>query len=182
MMNHQCIPNVRYNFDDQQIMMVYAARPIKKDEEIFTSYLQLLWSTLSRRLQLKATKDFMCACPRCSDATECGTYISALKCSKLDCRSGRLLPVDALNIGSPWQCDKCDVKLEFKKVSRIQDVLSSVILKLKEKGLRNMQDFLKNTMPDILPGNNEYVLELKLFVIWRVCEDNKKYGEEDGII
>lgn len=179
MMNHQCLPNVRYNFDDRRIMIVQAAKEIKEGEEISTSYLQLLWSTLTRRLQLKATKDFMCSCPRCVDPTENGSYISAIKCAKPDCTTGRLLPVNPLVVSSPWQCDVCALKLEFKKISRILDVLSSVILKLKDKGLRNMQEFLKNTVPDILPVNNEFALELKLFVIWRVGkESSEKRGRK----
>lgn len=179
MMNHQCVPNVRYKFDDRQVMVVQAAKRIRKDEEITTSYLQLFWSTLSRRLQLKATKDFVCSCPRCLDPTENGTYFSALKCAKQECTTGRLLPINPVVICSPWQCDVCGFKLEFKKISRIQDVLSSVIVgKLKNKDLRNIQTFLRTTLPDILPPNNEFVLELKLYVIWRVGESGSESGEE----
>lgn len=70
------------------------------------------------------------------------------------------------------------LKLEFKKISRIQDVLSSVIVgKLKNKDLRNIQTFLRTTLPDILPPNNEFVLELKLYVIWRVGESGSESGE-----
>lgn len=178
MMNHQCVPNVRYKFDERQVMVVQAAKPIGKGEEIFTSYLQLFWSTLSRRLQLKATKDFMCSCDRCKDPTENQTYLSALKCAKQECTTGRLLPMSPLLIHSPWQCDVCGMKLEFKKISRIQDVLSSVIVgKLKNKDLRNVQSFLRTTVPDILPPNNEFVLELKLYVIWRVGEQQPQEGE-----
>lgn len=182
MMNHQCVPNVRYKFDGVQVMVVEAAKEIKAGEEIFTSYLQLFWGTLSRRLQLKATKDFMCSCPRCRDRTENNTYLSALKCAKQECTTGRLLPINPILIQSPWQCDVCGIKLEFKKISRIQDVLSSVIVgKLKNKDLRNIQGFLENTIPDILPPNNEFVLELKLYVIWRVGEDGPEgeYKVED---
>lgn len=178
MMNHQCVPNVRYKFDEKQVMIVQAAKRIEKDEEIFTSYLQLFWSTLSRRLQLKATKDFMCSCARCQDPTEHETYLSALKCAKQECTTGRLLPMQPLMVSSPWKCDVCGIKLEFKKISRIQDVLSSVIVhKLKNKDLKNIQTFLKTTVPDILPPNNEFVLELKLYVIWRVGEENAESGK-----
>lgn len=180
-MNHQCVPNVRYKFDDKQVMIVQAAKRIAKDEEIYTSYLQLFWSTLSRRLQLKATKDFMCSCPRCQDPTENETYLSALKCAKQECTTGRLLPIYPLMVSSPWKCDVCGIKLEFKKISRIQDVLSSVIVnKLKNKDLRNIQNFLKNTVVDILPPNNEFVLELKLYVIWRVGEEIAENGKIRG--
>lgn len=182
MMNHQCVPNVRYKFDDRQVMVVEAATRIAKGEEIFTSYLQLLWSTLSRRLLLKATKDFMCFCPRCKDPTENNTYLSALKCAKQECAVGRLLPIDPIAVSSPWQCDACGLKMPFKKISRIRDVLSSVICgKLKNKNFRHIQSFLKTTIPDILPPNNEFALELKLYVIWRVGEEKAEEGDEwDG--
>lgn len=84
-------------------------------------------------------------------------------------------------VSSPWKCDVCGIKLEFKKISRIQDVMSSVIVnKLKNKDLRNIQNFLKNTVVDILPPNNEFVLELKLYVIWRVGEENAENGKIRG--
>lgn len=169
MMNHVCVPNVRYVFDAVHVMIVQAVRPIKRGEELFTSYLQLFWGTLSRRLQLKATKEFMCSCQRCADPTENGTYISALKCAKQECTDGRLLPVDSLLISSPWRCDVCALELEFKKVSRIQDVLSSIIIaKLRSNRLDEVHEFLRHTVPDILPATNQFAIELKLYTIWRI--------------
>lgn len=69
MMNHQCVPNVRYCFDANHVMRVQATKNIMCGEEIFTSYIQIFWGTYSRRVHLTATKDFMCNCPRCSDPT-----------------------------------------------------------------------------------------------------------------
>ncbi len=47
-----------------------------------------------------------CNCIRCKDATEMGTYSSALLCSK--CGKGIVLSSNAQIIQADWKCDKCD--------------------------------------------------------------------------
>jgi len=65
--NHCCVPNTRHHFDDQQRLHVSAALPIAAGEELTMSYTDLLWDTSSRRQFLRATKQFLCNCKRCSD-------------------------------------------------------------------------------------------------------------------
>ncbi|XP_055712974.1 SET domain-containing protein SmydA-8 isoform X2 [Phlebotomus papatasi] len=180
MMNHQCIPNVRYCFDANHVMRVQATKQIMCGEEIFTSYIQIFWGTYSRRVHLMATKDFMCNCSRCIDPTEGGTYLSALRCPKDPCQ-GRLLPLKPLELGSPWACDICSTQLDCKKVSRVQDVLSALIItKLRKGNPRLVLDFLKTCINNIMPGTNQFIVELKLFIIWNVGNDEKyDYTLED---
>ncbi|XP_059612822.1 SET domain-containing protein SmydA-8 [Phlebotomus argentipes] len=173
MMNHQCIPNVRYCFDAKHTMRVQATKPIRRGEEIFTSYIQIFWGTYSRRVHLAATKDFMCSCSRCADPTEGGAYLSALKCPKDSCE-GRLLPLQPLVLGSSWSCDVCSTEMNNKKVSRVQDVLSALIItKIRKSDPRIVLDFLKTCINNIMPDSNQFIVELKLFVIWNLGNDGK---------
>jgi hypothetical protein len=96
-MNHDCSPNIRYAYEKNSIMAVRASKLIKKGEQIFNSYTKFLWGTQQRRIHLAYSKNFLCKCPRCIDATEFESYISALKCVRPDCDGvGIMLPVNPL--------------------------------------------------------------------------------------
>ena len=62
-----------------------------------------------------------CNCIRCKDATEMGTYSSALLCSK--CAKGIVLSSNAQIIQADWKCDKCDfvVRHHLNKLLHITD-------------------------------------------------------------
>lgn len=68
-MNHECSPNTYHTYNNQCVMKVRAARPIKKGEEITTSYTSIMWNTTIRRKHLLKTKQFLCECERCRDPT-----------------------------------------------------------------------------------------------------------------
>jgi len=108
LMNHECIPNTRHviNEDNGQMRIrVLATVDIQPGSRISATYTQSLWNTLSRRAHLKACKHFWCACTRCSDPTELGTMLSALKC--LNGCDGAVLSTDSLDQNAPWKCTKC---------------------------------------------------------------------------
>ena len=56
-------------------------------------------------------------CKRCSDPTECGSFISAVKC--FDCGSDRVLPVDSLDYDSTWRCGRCGYSLAPRAVEQV---------------------------------------------------------------
>lgn len=84
--------------------------------------------TRERRALLRFSKFFECDCSRCSDPTECSTYLSAFRCQK--CPSGSVLPKRPLvaldDIESDWLCDHCDYKL-------MPAVITRMLNKLKEE-------------------------------------------------
>ncbi|XP_037812856.1 SET domain-containing protein SmydA-8-like [Lucilia sericata] len=69
LLNHKCTPNANHHFEDGETIVLTAARPIAKGEEIVMAYAKLLWSTLARRVFLAMTKQFICSCERCCDPT-----------------------------------------------------------------------------------------------------------------
>ena len=67
-------------------------------------------ATYARRPVLRAKWYFDCACDRCCDPTECGSYLSALLCpspSPSKPCSGTVLSCNPLSGSSDWTCHTC---------------------------------------------------------------------------
>ncbi|CAH2230026.1 jg20236 [Pararge aegeria aegeria] len=77
------------------------------DEEIHT-VCGILEGTLRRREHLKLSKFFECACKRCSDPTELGTYASAFCCPRC---GARVLSSAPLIATAPWRCERCPYEM-----------------------------------------------------------------------
>ncbi|XP_066994527.2 SET domain-containing protein SmydA-8 [Anabrus simplex] len=128
LMEHSCVPNTRHSFEmspgsRQYRITVRAARNIFKGDHITTMYTHALWGTQARRDHLKSTKYFSCRCPRCSDPTELGTYLSALRClgttSNGEPCGGIHLPVFPLEDETEWHCDRCLMSLSSSQVAEL---------------------------------------------------------------
>ncbi|KAJ8712488.1 hypothetical protein PYW07_005330 [Mythimna separata] len=127
-MEHSCIPNTKHTFTltpkdrkDFYKITLKAVVPIEKDNHIATMYSHALWGTQARRQHLKDTKFFACKCPRCSDPTELGTYLSAMKClgdGNNPC-DGIHLPQDPLDDETDWACSKCPAKVSNSQVNMV---------------------------------------------------------------
>nr|XP_013189669.1 unnamed protein product [Amyelois transitella] len=127
-MEHSCIPNTKHTFtllakdkSDLYRITVKVVVPVEKGSHITTMYSHALWGTQARRQHLKDTKYFACRCPRCSDPTELGTYLSALKClgeGNQVC-DGIHLPEEPLDDETDWKCNKCSMKVNNSQVNMI---------------------------------------------------------------
>lgn len=63
-MNHSCNPNVRYSMDGDH-MVFRTARPIRKNEEIFDSYISGELPYAERQAELQRRYGFQCGCDKC---------------------------------------------------------------------------------------------------------------------
>ncbi|PVH84318.1 SET domain-containing protein [Cadophora sp. DSE1049] len=79
--NHSCTPNAFIVFDSRNVSL-RALRPIKKDEEIFISYIDPTEDLAQRQSTLKQRYFFTCKCTRC-DGNE-NAYEHFLRCQKED--------------------------------------------------------------------------------------------------
>ncbi|XP_037932383.1 SET domain-containing protein SmydA-8-like [Teleopsis dalmanni] len=69
-MNHDCVPNSYYTFEEKtNIMTARASVDIPAGTEITTTYTKLFTGNIARHLFLKMKKTFTCKCARCSDPT-----------------------------------------------------------------------------------------------------------------
>lgn len=64
--NHDCEPNVRYEIDDKLRLKVFARKPIKKGNELLTTYVNPLHGVKLRRRELRVNWGFLCRCDRCT--------------------------------------------------------------------------------------------------------------------
>lgn len=127
-LEHSCIPNTKHTFklspsnkEDLFQITVKVVVPVSKDEHITTMYSHALWGTPARRQHLKDTKYFACKCARCSDPTELGTYLCAMRClgDGINLCDGIHLPEDPLDDETDWACSKCKVKVSSSQINMI---------------------------------------------------------------
>lgn len=179
-MSHDCVPNIRYAYGKNSVMIVRASKLIEKGEQIFNTYTKFLWATNQRRVHLAYSKNFLCKCERCLDATEFGSNISALKCVRPGCDSV-MLPVDPLAIQSLWLCKKCNFKLDHARISRISDIFSKQIFqKILHEPMSSIKQYLKEKLSTILPASNQFTIEVKLQIILKMKqEENYVMNVED---
>ena len=72
---------------------------------------------MRRREDIKRYWFFDCTCPRCSDVTEMGSFMSAVVC--FACQKGYLLPIHALEYKSDWICDSCQNVVPYDLVNEV---------------------------------------------------------------
>lgn len=171
LMNHNCIPNIYYVYDDNKIMTAKASKLIKKGEQIFNSYTKFLWGTQQRRVHLGYSKNFLCKCNRCLDPTEFNSFVSGIKCIRPKC-DGIMLPVHPLVVTSPWACDKCNLKLDHARISNITDILSKQIFnRILHEPMNLINKYLKEKLSNFLPESNQFAIELKLQIILKLKQE-----------
>ncbi|XP_028032247.1 SET domain-containing protein SmydA-8-like isoform X2 [Bombyx mandarina] len=166
LMNHSCLPNATYSYNDERQMIVKTSRFIAAGTEIFTCYSGILWGTTTRRSYLFKTKHFWCKCERCADPTENGTMLAALCCLANECTTGYLLPIEPLKSSSSWQCTACGLRVPSKIIYKIQVALGTLISTLDFQNLEQMENFLMKRVTKFVPKVNHIVVDLQCRLIW----------------
>lgn len=167
LMNHNCVSNTRYSYNEDYQMAVKAVKPIRAGSEIFTSYTGILWGTPARRTHLYKTKHFFCKCERCADPTERGTLLAALKCFTPEC-PGSLLPIAPLNSSSSWRCLECGLRVPIKNISTLQSALGSLMGTLDFENVDQLENFLVHRVTKFIPKTNQIVVDLQCRLIWEL--------------
>ncbi|XP_044750799.1 SET domain-containing protein SmydA-8-like [Coccinella septempunctata] len=175
LVNHSCVPNLTHAFDQNKVMMVRASVPIRKGQELFHSYVRLIWSTPTRQFNLAKTKHFTCKCPRCLDPTEFGTYMSGILCKK--CR-GNVLPQNPLTIKSNWVCEDCGTEVAKQEVANLICALGSVLRSFDDEDLETMLKFLHLKLARLVHANHEIAVDLKYRIVW-IIGHHEKYKLRD---
>lgn len=175
---HDCKPNTKHSFHGEDCEIILTATvPIKKEEAITATYTQTLWGTLSRRAHLRQVKNFDCACKRCLDPTEFGTYAGSIFCS--ECRDTnesddcpKIVSTDPLDEDAPWKCTECELEVSAEEVKWNNDVLKMEIRGIDKSDPSGFEAFLVH-YHDTLHSKNCYVLDVKYAL-------TQMYGNMDG--
>ncbi|XP_013134065.1 PREDICTED: protein msta, isoform B-like [Papilio polytes] len=177
LLNHNCVPNTRYNYNSDLQMIVKTVKPIKAGCEIFTCYTGLLWGTPARRIHLYKTKHFLCKCERCADPTERGTFLAALKCFSAEC-PGSLLPIEPLKSSSSWRCFECGLRVPSDNICTLQSALGSLIGSLDFGNIIELENFYLCRVTKYIPKSNQIVVDLQCRLIWELGEiENHRWHE-----
>ncbi|XP_039962033.1 SET domain-containing protein SmydA-8 [Bactrocera tryoni] len=180
-MNHDCIPNSYYTFEEKtRNMVVHASVDIPEGTEITTTYTKLFTGNLARHLFLKMKKGFTCKCPRCSDPTEKGAFISALYCRDTNC-TGLAVP-ETTGLPHPnWNCLVCKQKSTHAQMIKAQDFASGAISsKFNSKSLKSVVLYLRDKSSGFIPDSNYVVIDAKLQVIARLSKSREDCEDEEA--
>ncbi|XP_055707359.1 SET and MYND domain-containing protein 4-like [Phlebotomus papatasi] len=118
MLNHSCNPNVRNNFDRDQLTLS-ATRPIAKEAEIFNCYGPSfkLMSTVDRRKGLREQYCFECSCEKCIQEPEDRSYHQYYICEK--CKNKIYIDESKnfwwrnLELKPKIDCESCGLRVNF---------------------------------------------------------------------
>ncbi|KAH8344869.1 hypothetical protein KR067_009710 [Drosophila pandora] len=178
-MNHDCIPNSYYTFDEKtNHMVVRAAVDIPEGFEITTTYTKLFTGNIARHLFLKMKKGFTCKCPRCSDPTEKGAFISGLYCRDTNC-TGLVVP-EITGLPHPnWNCLECKQKSTHAQMMKSQDFASGAInAKSNSNSLKTLVQYLNEKCASFIPDSNYVVIDAKITVLQRLQVGREDCSEE----
>ncbi|XP_058461629.1 SET domain-containing protein SmydA-8 isoform X2 [Malaya genurostris] len=180
MLEHCCMPNCYYTFDCSKGMKLNfkAGKTIKRGEHLCTTYTHSLWGTQQRRDHLKSNKYFACSCLRCSDPTELGTYLSALRCMGVDDNAcnGFQLPIYPLDDTSNWKCNQCAIDVQADQVNfLLSKIGEEVDFAMDRKSSIKQMDDLVSKLSTFLHPNHYFLLTLKHSLI-------QMYGHLNGYL
>jgi len=100
-LSHSCVSNASYSVAKDDSLMLRAQKDIACGEEITIQYISFMHGNYKRRRDIRSNWFFTCACSRCCDRTEFGTFLSAVLCAK--CR-GPVLPEEDDIDAATWIC------------------------------------------------------------------------------
>lgn len=172
LMNHNCISNTRYSYNNERQMTVKAVKHIRSGTELYTCYSGVLWGTPARRTHLYKTKHFWCKCERCADPTERGTLLAALNCFSSEC-TGYLLPLEPLKTSTTWRCIECGLRVPCSNICAIQGALGSLMGTLDFENVAELENFLLHRVTKYIPKSNQIVIDLQCRLIW-------EFGDVEG--
>ncbi|KPI99743.1 Protein msta, isoform A [Papilio xuthus] len=152
---HDCTPSTTHTDSERRAgrpLTVRAALPHRPGDLVSLCYAYTLQGTLKRREHLKLSKFFECACKRCADPTELGTYCSAFCCPKC---AGRVLSAAPLDPHSAWQCSTpdCSYAMPAVAVQMLLKRLTDEFEQIDANDVSGFEDFIKK-YSNVLPASH----------------------------
>ncbi|KAG7312099.1 hypothetical protein JYU34_001551 [Plutella xylostella] len=147
---HDCIGNTQMSINDNNLLVCHATTDIKKGEAITYNYTDSLKGTGLRQQHLMISKYFKCACARCADPTEMGTYMSSAKCPH--CKTGFL----ARGESDAWNCLSCQKEFENSNIGHKVQCCTDKLGVINKKDEKELEEYIRNV--SIILAPNHYLL------------------------
>lgn len=165
LMSHSCVSNL-----DPMVQMgnnfgFKAQRKIPEGEELTIRYLQVLEHRLFLRTQFAENWMFECACARCKDPTEMGSFLSSPKCR--ECAEGHLIPLRPLQMESDWKCDRCNGSLAAKTVKQLEVEARAIVASVDLRNFETISDTIQSLEKSYHP---DYVQIVNLKIAYNALE------------
>jgi len=173
MANSSCIPNMTHITKTDKKMVMLATRDIMKGQELFICYTGTRWGRTARRAHLLLTKCFLCCCQRCLDPTECGTYISALKCPECGGNMVQEMEDGSSEVDNIWGCNSCNHKMDHKKVIATEAMIGQILKIINKKSPQHLEGVSRKLKQWLSPTH--YILqEIQMSLIALYQQKNEK--------
>ena len=143
-------------------VVLRAKKKISEGDCITRSFVPAVYGLPKRRHDLSHDWGVTCHCERCSDVTEFGTFVSAVKCGV--CGEGLILPQDnnhgyyntvlitILIISSPgslWKCRSCSNPYETEMIQKLLQNLEDQLHNISDISVKSFETFIKNNSKDL---------------------------------
>jgi len=163
-LSHSCISNSRFFIHPGDMVVVRTQTDVKAGTEITISYTDPFVGNVIRREMIRDLWYFSCSCERCSDVTELGTNVSAVRCRMCKAEDKKacvsyMLPIDSQTLDGDWHCSDCSHVVTHQTMVML---IKGLTCKVKEKfsDLAQISDLLTN-LEEFLHPNHYLLLELK---------------------
>ena len=164
-MQQGCVPNATYGFKENGQIVVRAAVPITKGSRIYNDYtINGLRFTMKRQSILKKTRFGSCACQRCKDPAELGTFAGGIYCPRCPNQEGVLLPENPLNQTADWLCNKCFIRHPIKLVVSLMKDSVEDLWSLNRLSAPDCEKFIQKHAKTLHP-HNFLLTDIKLDLI-----------------
>lgn len=154
-------------------MELYASTEIKSGASLYITYADVCQGTQERRQVLSEHYFFSCACLRCEDPTELGTYFSGFKCN--GCSIGTIIPINPLDSNGNWKCENklCSSSTEELNYKQLAIKLENIkrraesIFQMKniEAAYSETMNLIKEIKGKTLHPNHWLIIEIQYRII-----------------
>lgn len=156
--NHDCEPNVRYEFDSKLKLNIYARKQIKKGEQLFITYVNPLRGVALRRRELRVEYGFICKCCRCKkELKKIKTNLNSNDIHKCDTIKGSSDILRDTNSNHEVDNENQKLKINNNKAADTPKLVNSF------SGMTRRKSSMRNKRPDLqelLKNGQEFELEI----------------------
>ena len=167
LLSHSCLPNLQYiEAEGGRRIVLQATTKIQPGQKLTVRLTPFLQGRLSLSRRLQDQRYLSCDCPRCSDATELGTFTSAALCDGAECgeQGGLILPINPRDLQSDWICTCCQVISSQATIEAIEEKYIERFSLLAQGDLAEYYRFL-NELGERFHASHHLVMRMAQFLV-----------------
>ena len=167
LLSHSCVPNLQYiEAEGGRKIVLQATTQISAGSRLTVRLTPFLQGRISLTRRLREHRYLSCSCPRCSDATELGTFTSSALCDGRSCseQGGLLLPIDPRLEASDWICTSCQAITSRADIEAIEDKYIEKFSLLSQGDLTAYYRFL-NELGERFHASHHLVMRMAQFLV-----------------